>query len=95
MRGISQKISPQANRQKATVHVKLQITNPDECLRPEMNSTVEFVADEERKADAPSGVLVPSASVKDRDGKKVVFLAFQGKALLREVKIMSHRGGAT
>lgn len=87
-------ISPEANRQKATVQVKVQITNPDEFLRPEMNSTVKFVANDDKKANAgPSGVLVPSASVKDRDGKKVVFLAFQGKALQREVKILSQRSG--
>jgi len=92
--GIIAEISPEANRQKATVQVKVQITNPDEFLRPEMNSTVKFVANEDKKANSgPSGVLVPSASVKDRDGKKVVFLAFQGKALQREVKILSPRSG--
>ena len=92
--GIIAEISPEANRQKATVQVKVQITNPDEFLRPEMNSTVKFVANEDKKANSgPSGVLVPNASVKDRDGKKVVFLAFQGKALQREVKILSPRSG--
>ena len=59
-----------------------------------MNSTVKFAANEDKRANSgPSGVLVPSASVKDRDGKKVVFLAFQGKALQREVKILSQRSG--
>jgi len=92
--GIIAEISPEANRQKATVQVKVQITNPDEFLRPEMNSTVKFAANEDKKANSgPSGVLVPSASVKDRDGKKVVFLAFQGKAMQREVKILSPRSG--
>ena len=92
--GIIAEISPEANRQKATVQVKVQITNPDEFLRPEMNSTVKFAANEDKKANSgPSGVLVPSASVKDRDGKKVVFLAFHGKALQREVKILSPRSG--
>src|SRR6266849_7020149 len=33
--GIISEISPQANRQKATVQVKVQILNPDEYLRPE------------------------------------------------------------
>ncbi len=42
-------ISPEANRQKATVQVKVQILNPDEFLRPEMNSTVKFIADEPDK----------------------------------------------
>ncbi|MGB0102988.1 MAG: efflux RND transporter periplasmic adaptor subunit, partial [Candidatus Sulfotelmatobacter sp.] len=39
-------ISPEANRQKATVQVKVQVLNPDSYLRPEMNATVKFLADE-------------------------------------------------
>jgi len=86
-------ISPEANRQKATVQVKVQILNPDEYLRPEMNATVKFLANENKAASAaaPSGVLLPTAAVRDRDGKKVVYLAFNGKALLREVQIISQR----
>src|SRR5579863_2374864 len=41
-------ISPEANRQKATVQVKVQVLNPDEYLRPEMNATVKFLADEQK-----------------------------------------------
>jgi HlyD family secretion protein len=93
--GMIAEISPEANRQKATVQVKVQIQNPDEYLRPEMNATVKFVANQEKKStvSGPSGVLVPSSSVKDEDGKKVVFIAFRGKALRREVKIISQRSG--
>ena len=35
-------MSPEANRQKATVQVKVQILQPDSYLRPEMNATVQF-----------------------------------------------------
>jgi len=86
-------ISPEANRQKATVQVKVQILNPDEYLRPEMNATVKFLANENKSASAaaPSGVLLPASAVRDRDGKKVVYLAFNGKALVREVQIISQR----
>ena len=91
--GIIAEISPEANRQKATVQVKVQILNPDEYLRPEMNATVKFLADEVRKeaGSKPSGVLLPTSAVRDRNGKKVVFLAFNGKALMREVQITSTR----
>src|ERR1700756_5754470 len=41
-------MSPEANRQKATVQVKVQIKNPDEHLRPDMNATVKFLADEDK-----------------------------------------------
>ncbi len=89
-------ISPEANRQKATVQVKVQILNPDQYLRPEMNATVKFLADDTRKAvgTQASGVLVPATAIRDRDGKKMVFLAFHGKALRRDVQVVSqHSGG--
>jgi HlyD family secretion protein len=85
-------ISPEANRQKATVQVKVQVLNPDEYLRPEMNATVRFLADTP-KADSiqPSGAFVPASAVRDQDGKKVVFLAFDGKARMREIHVISQR----
>jgi HlyD family secretion protein len=84
-------ISPEANRQKATVQVKVQILNPDSYLRPDMNATVRFLANENKDARQPTGVVVPTAAVRDRDGKKVVFIAFNGKALMREVHVTSQR----
>jgi HlyD family secretion protein len=89
-------ISPEANRQKATVQVKVQILNPDEFLRPEMNSTVKFIADEpEQKTNAKGtgGVFVPTNAVRELAGKKVVFIAFKGKALQREVHVVAQRSG--
>jgi len=91
--GVIHEISPEANRQKATVQVKVQILNPDEYLRPEMNATVKFLADTAKKA-APSqasGVFVPTSAIRDHNGKKVVLIAFDGKALEREVQIIAQR----
>jgi multidrug efflux pump subunit AcrA (membrane-fusion protein) len=34
---------------------------------------------------------VPANALRDRDGKKAVFLAFDGKAHLREVRVLSQR----
>ncbi len=42
--GIIDEISPEANRQKATVQVKVKILHPDQYLRPEMNASVAFIA---------------------------------------------------
>ncbi|MGH9502700.1 MAG: efflux RND transporter periplasmic adaptor subunit, partial [Terriglobales bacterium] len=92
--GVIAEISPQANRAKATVQVKVQILNPDSHLRPDMNATVKFLSDETKHANAqPQGVFVPNTAIKDRDGKKVVFVAFDGKAMAREVKILAQRSG--
>ncbi len=89
-------ISPEANRQKATVQVKVQVLNPskysDVQLRPEMNATVRFLANEAPKTTTgPAGVFVPSTAIRDRDGKKVVLLAYNGKAVAREIHLMSQR----
>ena len=89
-------ISPEANRQKATVQVKVQVLNPakypDVFLRPEMNATVKFLADAPKTVNAQSaGAFVPASALRDHNGKKVVFLAFDGKARMREVQVLSQR----
>src|ERR1700728_3107857 len=85
-------ISPEANRQKATVQVKVQVLNPDEYLRPEMNATVKFLADEQKSASSkPTGAFIPATALRDHDGKKIVFLSFDGKAHMREVHVLSQR----
>jgi HlyD family secretion protein len=92
--GVIAQISPEANRQKATVQVKVQITNPDDYLRPEMNATVKFLASEKKNTSSePAGAFVPTTAVRDQDGKKIVFIAFNGKALMREVQVLSQRSG--
>lgn len=89
-------MSPEANRQKATVQVKVQILQPDSYLRPEMNATVQFKAkpSEETKAGAKqSYVFVPTTALRDKEGKKFVLLAFNGKALRRDVHVQGQRSG--
>ena len=83
-------MSPEANRQKATVQVKVQIKNPDEHLRPDMNATVKFLADDS-KNNGPSGAVVPSTAVRDHEGKKVVLLVVNGKVATKNVRILEQR----
>ena len=92
--GVIAEVSPEANRQKATIEVKVQILNPDSHLRPEMNTTVHFIADENKSANAQAaGAYVPAAALRDADGKKYVFIAFNDKAMKRDVKILAQRSG--
>ena len=92
--GFIKEISPEANRQKATVQIKVKIVKPDEYLRPEMNASVAFVA--ERRPESASSasakpvVLIPSSAV--RDG--AVFVLFDGKALRRAVKTGAANGAS-
>lgn len=89
--GYIEEISPEANRQKATVQVKVKVLNPDEYLRPDMNATVDFIAEAKPGAAAPQtstrGIYVPASAV--RDG--AVFVNLNGKAVKRPVKT----GGTT
>jgi HlyD family secretion protein len=83
--GFIKEISPEANRQKATVQVKVKIAKPDDYLRPEMNASVAFVSDEKPAATGtPSKpvVLIPSSAVKEG----AVFVLFEGKAVKRAIK---------
>jgi HlyD family secretion protein len=96
--GFIKEISPEANRQKATVQIKVKVVKPDSYLRPEMNASVAFLA--ERKPESPSNaasnegakpvVLVPSSAV--RDG--AVFVLLDGKALRRKVKAGAANGAS-
>lgn len=90
-------ISPEANRQKATVQVKVQVLNPNKypkiMLRPEMNATVKFLANDQKTGSTqPAGAVVPSSAVRDRDGRKIVLVAYNGKAVAREIHVLSQRG---
>lgn len=85
--GVIDEISPEANRQKATVQVKVKILRPDDYLRPEMNASVAFVSDAKPGAAAPVAqskpvVYVPASSIRDDR----VFVVLDGKAVARTVK---------
>jgi HlyD family secretion protein len=83
--GYIKEISPEANRQKATVQVKVKIVKPDEYLRPEMNASVAFVSDEKPAAlqtTSAKVLLVPASAVKEG----AVFVVLDGKAIRRVVK---------
>lgn len=92
--GFIEEISPEANRQKATVQVKVKVLNPDEYLRPDMNATVDFLSEPKPGATTSTNsatptrtIYVPASAV--RDG--AVFINLNGKAVKRTVKT----GGST
>jgi HlyD family secretion protein len=93
-KGAIAEISPEANRQKATVQVKVQITNPDAYLRPEMNATVQFLASNNKPVtQKQSGAFIPTQALRDKDGTKFVFIVFNGKTLRRDVHVLGPRSG--
>lgn len=83
--GVIEEISPKADRQKATVQVKVQILHPDSYLRPEMNASVAFLADEQNASPGAAAkplIVVPADAVKN----DAVFVMVGGRAVRRAVK---------
>jgi HlyD family secretion protein len=83
--GFIKEISPEANRQKATVQIKVKVLNPDDYLRPDMNASVAFVSDEKQNSSGAAArpvVVIPPSAVHDN----AVFVMFDGKAVRRPVK---------
>lgn len=88
--GRVRQIVPTADRQKATVLVKVTFDSLDARVLPEMGAKVTFLAD---AAAPPAGgtpvasaaVTIPKTAVADRDGRAVVFVAERGRAALRSV----------
>jgi HlyD family secretion protein len=88
--GAIDEVSPEANRQKATVQVKVKILQPDSFLRPEMNASVAFLAEKKPVVNQgathgnaePPSVVIPSSAV--RGG--AVFVLVAGRAVRRPVK---------
>ncbi|HEX7126798.1 MAG TPA: efflux RND transporter periplasmic adaptor subunit, partial [Thermodesulfobacteriota bacterium] len=72
-----EEIAPRADRQKATIRVKVEILEPDALLRPEMSAKVVFL-----EAALPEGararVLAPRAAVTERNGRTGVFVVGDG-----------------
>jgi HlyD family secretion protein len=83
--GIIDEISPEANRQKATVQVKVKVLNPDDRLRPEMNASVAFYDEKESRPPEVSSIVVPSSALRG----EAVFVVLDGKAVRRKVRVGS------
>ena len=61
-----------------------------------MNATVQFKAranKDDQSAAKQSFIFVPTAALRDKDGAKFVFLAFNGKAVRRDVHVQGQRTG--
>ena len=88
-----ERFTPVGSVPEATVQVKVKILSPDDYLRPEENANVRFIADEKSAPTqtTSAGAIVPTAAVHESGGKRIVMIAFNGKAVTREVKVLSQR----
>jgi HlyD family secretion protein len=65
--GAIQQVSPEADRSKATVQVKVQVLKPDDYLRPDMNATVSFYNEAAAASTTESKrvIVIPQAAVQN------------------------------
>src|ERR1700684_4530541 len=87
-------IIPSADRQKATVKVRISFLKLDPRILPDMGIKVTFLGDEPSSKDlaATPAILIPQRAVRDDDGKKVVFLVRGDTAERRAVTLGGNRG---
>jgi RND family efflux transporter MFP subunit len=93
--GRVRQVVPTADRQKATVQVKVSILDRDPRILPEMGAKVEFIRAEGANAAAIAvtrRVLVPGAAVVQAQGGTRVWLVENGRATSRPVEAGLARG---
>ncbi len=76
--GRVRQIVPTADRQRATVQVKVSITDHDPRILPEMGARVEFLDTASVSPTAPARIFVPSAAVANVGGTTVVWVVRDG-----------------
>jgi RND family efflux transporter MFP subunit len=89
-------IIPTADRQKATVKVRISFDKLDPRILPDMGIKVTFLGDVPKTPDAAkaaqAAALVPQSAIHDDAGKKVVYLVKDDKLERRAVTLGENRG---
>ena len=82
-------IVPTADRNKATVRVRIGLLEKDERVLPDMGTRVSFLEKIEKKENEikKEGVMVPLASVGNEDGDSYILLVVNQRVKLVEVKV--------
>jgi RND family efflux transporter MFP subunit len=89
-------IIPSADRQKATVKVRVSFLKLDPRILPDMGIKVTFLGAEQKKTGADAtAILIPQSAVHDENGKKIVFLVKDDKTERRAVTLGGNRGSDT
>ena len=90
-RGAVRQVVPTADRQRATVQVKVSITDRDSRILPEMGAKVDFLQPEVSAAGAAQPVArpvvrVPQTAVQEDAGKSVVWIVRNDRLTRREIE---------
>ncbi len=86
-------IIPTADRQKATVEVRIAFDKLDPRILPDMGVKVTFLGEEDKRAEkTPAGLMVPQDAIRADGGQKVVFLVKDNHVERHAVKVGENRG---
>ncbi|MGA7840280.1 MAG: efflux RND transporter periplasmic adaptor subunit, partial [Candidatus Acidiferrales bacterium] len=86
-------VIPTADRQKATVKVRISFLKLDPKILPDMGVKVTFLGDEpDKQVGVAPAALIPSGAVRDESGRKIVFLVKDNQLERRAVTIGNARG---
>ena len=97
-RGEVRQVVPTADRQRATVQVKVSITDRDPRILPEMGAKVDFLEPDTARtpaagANARPAIRVPASAVKTDAGKSVIWIVRDDRLSRREVVTGPVSGG--
>ena len=86
-------IIPTADRQRATVEVRVGFDELDSRILPDMGVKVAFHDAEVASDSSPvSGISVPAAAIREDGGRQIVYVFNEGRAERRAVAIAGERG---
>jgi RND family efflux transporter MFP subunit len=89
MRGKVKQITPEVDRAKATVMVKVAFVDPVENVLPDMSARVSFLTEalDEQVMKEPPKIVVPGAALVERAGGKVVFVIDEDQVRMTPVEL--------
>lgn len=86
-------VIPTADRQKATVKVRISFDKLDPRILPDMGVKVAFLSDEPAAKQSAAGqVVVPKSAVRDEGGQQAVFIYKDGRVERRAIRAGGTRG---
>ena len=84
--GYLRQIVPAADRQKATVRVKVSFHDADEKILPDLSARVSFTAEPTQGKSGRTRVLVPKSAIRSVGGRTGVFQIVEGRVRFHAVK---------
>jgi len=84
---------PTADRQKATVKVRIAFDQLDPRILPDMGVKVSFLSSESATPATGAQAIIPKEALREADGKQMVFAVVNSRIEQRAVKTGPQRGG--